>query len=464
MLNISNVSITNKIDTKRYYAFSQLKDYKTGKVISRVLLAIFIIVMIILFLPWTQNVRVEGYVGTLDPNEKPQTINSIIGGKIVQWYVREGSYIKKGDTIVQISEIKDEYFDPNLLDRVEEQIIAKKDAINSYEEKVSAIDSRILSVRKIRDLKVEQSRNYFEQAKLKVQSDSMNLVAAHTNFKIAEEQVIRMEELFKKGLKSLTDLEQRRLKYQEAESKYIAETNKLLASRNQLINAEVEISSQLNQYSDNLAKAESEKWETLSRLFEAKGELTKMENMQKNYEFRSGLYIITAPQDGFVIRASKSGIGEIIKEGDEVVSIAPSNFQPAIEMYIDPMDVPLMNIGQKIRIIFDGWPSIVFSGWPNLSIGTFGGEIVGMDYNISNNGKYRVLVAPDKNDAKWPVEVRLGSGAMGMILLNDVPIWYETWRQFNGFPPDFYNNKNADEKNVMKNGFDKKAPAKSLKN
>lgn len=462
MLNISKTPLDETLDTTKFYSYSLLKDYKTGKVISRVLLAIFIALVIILFLPWTQNLRIEGFVGTLNPDEKPQTVNSIIGGQIVKWYVREGDYIKKGDTIVHISEIKDEYFDPKLIERFTQQMQAKRDAILSYEEKVQAIESRISSVTKLRDIKIEQSKNYFKQAQFKVESDSIDLVAAKTNFNIAKEQFNRMQELFDQGLKSLTDLEQRKLRLQDAEAKLISATNKLLASRNELLNAEAEISSQLNQYTDNLAKAESERWETLSKLFEARAEVTKMENTLQNYEFRSGLYIITAPQNGFVIRSSKSGIGEIIKEGDEVITIAPSDYEAAVEMYLNPMDVPLIKKGQKVRIVFDGWPSIIFSGWPNLSVGTFGGEIVAMDYNISPNGKYRILIKPDKNDVEWPDVLRIGSGAIGMILLNDVPIWYETWRQFNGFPPDFYTQKEIEsnkKSNGSKNG---KEPVKSM--
>ena len=462
MLNISKTSITDKIHTEKYQSFSMLKDYKTGKVISRILLGIFIVFIIILFLPWTQNVRVEGYVSTLNPDQKPQTVNSVIGGKIVKWYVREGEYVNKGDTIVEISEVKPEYFDPNLIDRYSRQIASKKEAIRSYQEKVAALETRISAVGKIGGIKVSQSKNYFGQAILKVQSDSIDLVAAETNYKISNEQYFRFEELYKKGLKSLTDLEQRKLKLQDASAKLLSAKNKYLTSQNQLLNADVEISSQTNQFTDNLSKAQSDRLETLSKLFEAEAEVFKMENMLENYEIRNELYIITAPKNGFVARSSKSGIGEIIKEGDEVITIAPSQYEPAIELYINPMDVPLMKKGQKVRLIFDGWPSIVFAGWPDLSMGTFGGKIVGMDYAISSNGKYRLLISPDKNDAPWPDVLRIGSGAMGMILLNDVPIWYETWRQFNGFPPDYYT-KEEKEMNEKNGYLDKKSSDKSQK-
>jgi hypothetical protein len=44
--------------------------------------------------------------------------------------------------------------------------------------------------------------------------------------------------------------------------------------------------------------------------------------------------------------------------------------------------------------------------------------------------------------------VKIGSGARGVALLNSVPVWYELWRQLNGFPPDYYTSmqKKTDEK------------------
>jgi adhesin transport system membrane fusion protein len=110
----------------------------------------------------------------------------------------------------------------------------------------------------------------------------------------------------------------------------------------------------------------------------------------------------------------------------------------AVSLYIDPIDMPLMNLGQKVRVQFDGWPAIVFSGWPNVSYGTYGATIYAIDQFISSNGKYRILVKPDPNDHPWPNELRFGSGTKTMILLKNVPIWYELWRQINGFPPDYY--------------------------
>jgi hypothetical protein len=153
------------------------------------------------------------------------------------------------------------------------------------------------------------------------------------------------------------------------------------------------------------------------------------------------MYIILAPQDGQIIQAKKAGIGEILKDGEMIASIVPTRVEYAVEMFVRPVDLPLINVGQTVRFMFDGFPAIVFSGWPNGSYGTFAGKIVAYENNISANGMFRVLVAEDKSMSKWPEQLKIGSGAQGIALLKDVPIWYELWRNVNGFPPDFYKAK-----------------------
>ena len=438
MLNLSRNRVDNKIDRSKYRSFSLLADYQSGKILNRLIGLSFLLIILIMFLPWTQNIRSRGYVTTLKPDQRPQTIHSVIAGRIEKWFVQEGDFVQKGDTILFISEIKDEYFDPQLLSRTEEQITSKELTVDSYMEKVKAIDKQIDAMMNTKLLKIEQAQNYVKQAHLKIQSDSINYQAAIIDNEISMRQIDRMEQLYKEGLKSLTDFEKTKLKLQETQAKKISAENKLLGSRNELINSKVELSSIENQYQDKLSKAVSEKYAALSNMYDAEAVVTKMQNQFINYSVRTGYYYIQAQQDGYVTKAIRSGIGETIKEGEEIVSIMPNVYDLAVSMYLKPMDLPLVQKGQRIRFMFDGWPSVVFSGWPNLSYGTFGGEVVAIDNFISPNGKYRILVAPDPTDVSWPTGLRVGSGANGLALLKDVPIWYELWRKLNGFPPDYY--------------------------
>jgi multidrug efflux pump subunit AcrA (membrane-fusion protein) len=176
------------------------------------------------------------------------------------------------------------------------------------------------------------------------------------------------------------------------------------------------------------------------------GDVAKLENQVSNYTIRNGMYTVLASQDGQVVQAKKAGIGEIVKEGERIAMIVPTRVDYAVEMFVRPVDLPLINLGQTVRFMFDGFPAIVFSGWPEGSYGTFSGRVVAIESTINPNGMFRVLVAEDPNERKWPLQLKLGSGAQGIALLKDVRVWYELWRNINGFPPDFYQPQMDDKK------------------
>lgn len=442
MLNISPNKLNEKIDISRFKAAQKVFHKRHYKQFNRFLLAFSIIGLIVLFLPWTQNITGKGYLTTLTPDQRPQTIQSPIPGRIEKWYVREGDYVNKGDTILFISEVKNEYFDPKLVERTGQQIKAKEMSVTSYQGKVKALNNQIGALSNERGLKLEQAKNKLLQSKLKVQSDSIDLEAAKTNISIAQRQYERTVQLESEGLKAVTDVEEKRLKLQETQAKLISQENKLLASKNEVINSRVEISRVQAEYTDKISKAESDMFTAQSNQFDSEAQVTKLENEFSNYSIRNDLYYIRAPQNGYINRAIQGGLGETFKEGDKLVGIMPSSIDMAVETYVEPIDLPLVHVGEEVRIQFDGWPAIVFSGWPNVSYGTYGGKVVAIDRFISENGKYRVLLAPDSNDHEWPKDLRAGSGANTIALLEDVPIWFELWRQLNGFPPNYYQPQN----------------------
>ncbi|MBL7939663.1 MAG: HlyD family efflux transporter periplasmic adaptor subunit [Flavobacteriales bacterium] len=438
MLNLSPHNPVPVLDRSTFGCFRTIGRSKATDLFARWLISICVVVLIGLFLPWTQNIRARGTLTSLSPDQRPQTIHAIIPGRIEQWYVQEGQLVEKGDTILRLSEVKAEYFDPKLLERTAEQINAKELTGKSYEEKVHALDAQIDALTGGLRIKLEQAQNKIQQARYKLQSDSIRVVAAELEIKVADEQLSRGDQQYKEGLISKVELERRQVAQQRANATLIDARNKQLDARNELLNAQLEINGIRNDYRDKLSKAESEKFASMSQMYTTEAEVSKMQVDLANYTVRAGNYYVTAPQQGYITKAVVTGVGETVKEGDDLVSVMPARFDLAVELYVRPMDMPLITKGQKVRFMFDGWPSIVFSGWPNNSYGTFGGEVVAIDNFISPNGKYRILVGPDKKDQPWPVALRVGGGAVGFALMSNVPIWYELWRQANGFPPDLY--------------------------
>jgi multidrug resistance efflux pump len=288
------------------------------------------------------------------------------------------------------------------------------------------------------------------QVKLKVVSDSMEAIAATNDLNIAQEQLRRQKIMRDSGLASLVQVEQRNQSFQNAFAKKTASDIKFTNTKTDLINASIELNQVLQEYAEKVYKTTGDIASAQSEIASGKGEIAKLANQYASYVIRAGQYYLIAPQDGQIVKATKSGINEIVKEGDKLVEIVPTKIQFAVEMFVRPVDLPLLNKGQKVRFLFDGFPAIVFSGWPKSSFGTFGGRIVAIENSVSNNGKFRVLVAEDPNEKPWPTNLKIGAGASGIALLKDVQIWYELWRNINGFPPDFYTEKDIQKKDEKK--------------
>jgi multidrug efflux pump subunit AcrA (membrane-fusion protein) len=199
----------------------------------------------------------------------------------------------------------------------------------------------------------------------------------------------RKEELLKSGLSARREYEESKIKYKS----YLALEGKALAELNQ---AEVKLSRQSTQ-------------------------------------------ILHAPRDGIIVRIIAGDIATTVKEGQHVATFVPSGVEPVAEIFVTGLDAPLIHPGRKVRLQFEGWPSVQFSGWPSVAIGTFGGIVKVVDPAVSPNGKFRVLVVQDPDDQPWPDNrfLRFGAQVKGWVLLDTVRLGYEMWRQLNNFPPRY---------------------------
>ncbi len=415
-----------------------------GKRLQRIILIIISCFIAFLFLPWTQNIQSDGVVTTLRPNERPQSVQPVIAGQIIKWYVKDGDLVKEGDTICVIGEVKSEYLDPGLIGQTSAQIQAKENSVLSYSSKIDAINNQITQLEANRDFSIQKAKVKFEQEQFKYQSEMAELKAAEVNAKIALQQLVRDSLLGQKQIKSPLDIENRRVKYQEANAKLQIHKAKLDIARNAIENARIELQNIKVEYGEKLAKTESDRYTAISSQMETESEIAKLRNQYSNYLIRNGFYVIRAPQDGMISQTLSNGVGITVKEGQSICTIVPSNVNLAVELFIKPVDMPLIEIGSPVQVIFDGWPTMVFSGWPEMTYGTFPGKIYAVDNVLNEKGYYRVLVKADDGKKPWPRELKIGVGSMSFMLLKRVPVWYELWRQLNGFPPDYYHNNRKD--------------------
>ena len=398
----------------------------------------FLAFVFIMFLPWTQNIKTQGNVNTLFQEQRPQKLNSPIPGRIIKWYVKNGDVVKKGDTILQISEIKDDYLDPLLVERTQEQVQAKKGVREYYNAKISTTENQIAAISAAKDLKLNQIKIKIAQLQNKLKAEQAELTAVNNELKIAQDQLNRQNKMYEEGLVSLTQLQQRNVSYQNALAKKTSAENKLAQTQQEIAAQNIEQNAVIQEYTEKLSKTEGDRFQSMGQVAGSTGDIAKLENQVATYKVRKGLYYILATQDGQITQLTKAGIGEIVKDAETIGIIVPKKIDYIAEIYVKPVDLPLIRENQKVMLIFDGFPAIVFSGWPNSSYGTFSGKIIAVENSISENGLFKAIVAEDKTQKRWPPNMKIGTGASGIAILNDVPIWYEIWRNINGFPPDYY--------------------------
>lgn len=146
--------------------------------------------------------------------------------------------------------------------------------------------------------------------------------------------------------------------------------------------------------------------------------------------------LVTAPRDGTILRVLHGSGAIFVKESDTLAVFVPATSTPAVEIYINGNDLPLVQPGRKARLQFEGWPAVQFSGWPSVAVGTFGGVVALVDASASKGGKFRAVIVPEEGE-EWPdrAYLRQGTRVYGWVLLDTVRLGYELWRKFNGFPP-----------------------------
>ncbi|MEE4661885.1 MAG: HlyD family efflux transporter periplasmic adaptor subunit [Halieaceae bacterium] len=155
---------------------------------------------------------------------------------------------------------------------------------------------------------------------------------------------------------------------------------------------------------------------------------------------RQSVQIVRAPRDGTIQRVNAGDAATFVSAGQPIATFVPDDVDRAVELYVDGRDVALVRPGDPVRLQFEGWPVIQVSGWPSMAVGTFAGTVVAVDPSAQRNGRFRVLVVEDNENAPpWPDKgyVRFGSGARGWVLLETVSAGFEVWRRLNNFPPNF---------------------------
>lgn len=394
-----------------------------ARILSRVLSTLFCVLLLcVVFLPWQQFVSGTGRVVAYDPLDRSVTIEAPLPGRVAKSHVVEGRAVRQGQVLFEIVDN-----DPNLLSNLRLQRTEAMTRKAAAAERADAIGRQI----------AEQERSL----RLSIEAAQTRLDASRYAAQTARLQFERIESLYKdkRGLASQREFELATLERDRTAAE-------LVRAEADLKRAETDGRASIN---SSMAARESARSElaTASQAVVSLDILIEQTSMQR----------VIAPRDGIVFRVQATE-GTFLRAGSPMCTIIPETESRMVELWLDGNDMPLVHAretdpqgritreGSSVRIQFEGWPAVQFVGWPSVAVGTFGGEVLLIDPTDNGKGKFRVLVAqrPDSVERNgqpvqqgWPANrwLRQGVRANGWVLLQRVPLWFEIWRQLNGFPP-----------------------------
>ena len=408
--------------------------------------------------PWQQSVKGTGNVIAYAPSERQQTIEAPIKGRVVRLGegIFENAHVRKGDLIAEIADIDTDY-----LLRLEGQLSASGRQVKAAEDLlganrrnltaattiVSSFDSQVSAYQLVKEQVIAGADAMVASAENKVEAEQQQLAEHEATLAQVEADYERQKTLYEEKIVSQLKFQESERKLKEAQAKvkkayaYVRSAdNDLLSKQSERKAKEQKAQIDIDYAIASMRKAKVDVGKAESDVAKAQSDLTKAQKALLESETkvaRQRSQRIYAPFDGFVTRITPNQSSQILKEGDAICVIVPDTADRAVQVWLDGNDAPLVQPGRHARLQFEGWPAVQFAGWPSVAVGTFGGKVISVDATDDGKGKFRILVLPDDTEHEWPNErfLRQGVRANGWVLLDQVPLWYEIWRNMNGFPP-----------------------------
>ncbi len=463
----------------------------TRKWSKLVLLSICLLPVVLMFVPWTQTVHGIGSAIAFNQVERAQFLVSPIEGRVKKWHVVEGQKVKAGQRIVEMVDN-----DPSLERRLLEEEQAILDRLRAAENRVQEIESRIRNVESSRDLQLSVREGFVRIEQANLENSQLQEIENKSVYDTAVINYERIKKLFENqqgSIESRRNLELAERDMIVADQK-LKQTKRQIDIRQQAFkNAKDDLDRTRKDMAAMINAENAIKQSALGEIATIRRDKLSIETRIS----RQRAQYIDAPCDGTIwqIMANADNGGILVRPGERLALMVPEikkdrtgkkvvNEQIAIEqdaMYmgqigaftisplmgllalanhetvtnqrwtltspnlpgivavlqIDGNDLPLIREGDAVRLQFEGWPAVQFVGWPSVAVGTFGGKVYRIDPNADGKGKFRIFVEPSPSEQPWPNEeyLRQGVRTQGWVLLNQVSVGYELWRQINGFPP-----------------------------
>ena len=430
---ITNTFVPSNLTDSRQRPAAAIHLVQTSRFARR--LARWLVVLMVLsilgmaILPWQQTSRGTGEVVAFIPQERQQTIESPVEGVVVAVTsgLVDGSVVKQGDVILELQPVV-----ADLEQQLEAQLRDLQIKLQTAVAKAEAHGQNVIGYTEARDFAVSAAEQLVEAAREKLESKQSLLSGYESELWQAEQNLQRQEKLQQLGIKAAREVEILQKERDVAQSR-LDSLNEEIAS----LDREWAAQQDLLEENRNVAQTKIDYARAMQQ--DALGNAASIRKDIKDLEIKQApleRQTITAPRDGTIFRLPVYERGQMVRKGEALLTLVPEVTQTAVQLMVPGNDMPLIQPGQEVRLQFEGWPAVQFPGWPSVAVGTFSGEVALVDPTDNGAGQFRILVVPRPGEPAWPSNrfLRQGVRANGWVMLNQVALGYEVWRQLNGFP------------------------------
>lgn len=407
------------------------------------ILLLLAITLGLFLIPWQQSVSGAGRVIIFSPMERPQNIEAQIPGRILKWHVREGTEVKQGDLVVELTELDQKFLDPEQLTRLEAQKSVLQSRLEAAQTRAEALEQQIAALSNSQKNALPAADERARQAEDRLRQAEQTLEAAQQSRLTAQLNLKRVTELEAKGLRSRRDRELAELEYVRTTTEVERAKAALEVARKDTAISRLDRLKIEGDTTASISSARASLAATRETIASVSSDILKLEIEIRNLKGRVDQRRVVAPKNGRIVRLLAVGAGETVKAGDVLAVLAPETDDLAVDFIVSDNDAPLVSVGRQVRLQFAGWPALQFSGWPSIAVGTFAGRVSVIDAVDDGKSRYRIIVTPDREaiasgkEEPWPSSryLRPGAQVVGFIMLDTVSLGFELWRQFNAFPP-----------------------------
>lgn len=409
-----------------------------------------LVVIGVFALPWQQTSQGSGTVSALNPQERPQQVKSQYDGVVKQIAegMVEGRRVKKGEFILELEPTARQE-----LAQTDEIIKLLGEQLKAEENEYELSKSQIILAESTRDANIEKQKAAIQTAEFKLQEKDSLIRKYNVELELAKLNRAQSDRLIAVGVEAGLDNAAYLAKEKGLIAELQAQTESRAAIEAEIAEKEAELDKITAEGNDKIASAKA-------KVQSYYGKMQMTQQKIKDYGIKRGeldRLKQEAPCDGVLYRLVTAEGASTVKKGDELFTIVPDVNELAVELVVSGNDTSFIREGQEVRLQFEGWPAVQFVGWPSIAIGTFGGRVKMIDTFSAGAGKFRILVVPDPElDAlpgqrPWPKNIlRQGMRANGWVLLNEVTLGFEIWRQLNGFPPSVDDEKSDSDDKAKK--------------